>query len=382
MIYLHILQKHMNLTDQINHLIELGPFNTSLKQKNGNLLNLFKQQIQHHIKNCKEYKNWYLSNNFQASEKITSLEEIPFIPSAVFKHLPLRSYPLLNKQIQSSGTTSSLKSTIYMDSATSLNQTKALTKILKFFLGKKKKPFFIVDIEPKNSTTKDGSIAARFAGMAGYLLAAKSKMYLLQEAESGRITLKEDALEILISSSKLEPVVIIGYTYMIWQYLLDSQDHKIHLQLGSDTQLIHFGGWKKLNDLKISKKNLMQTLDHTLSISKERILDIYGFTEQLGTVYIAQGEGGCVVSDYSYLIVRDPVTLKPVLDGDVGFLQFLSILPISYPGFSILNDDLGMITERKIGIDGQEIIKFNVMSRLEKAESRGCGDTLPENFYI
>jgi hypothetical protein len=382
MTYLNILQKHMNLTNQINDLIELGPFNNSIKQKNGNLLSLFKLQIKHHIKNCKAYKNWYLSNDFQAPAKITSLEEIPFLPSAIFKYLPLKSDPSISKKIQSSGTTSSLKSTIYIDSSTSLNQTKALTKILKFFLGNKKKPFFIVDLEPKNSINQDGSIAARFAGMAGYLLAAKSKTYLLQETNNGGIALKRDALEMLANLSKQEPVVIIGYTYMIWQHLLDSQEDKINLNLGSETQLIHFGGWKKLNDLKISKKRLMQTLNRILSINKERILDIYGFTEQLGTVYIAQGEDGCVVSDYSYLIVRDTATLKPVPDGDIGFLQFLSILPISYPGFSILNDDLGMITERKIGIDGQEIIKFKVMSRLEKAESRGCGDTLPENFYI
>ena len=89
-----------------------------------------------------------------------------------------------------------------------------------------------------------------------------------------------------------------------------------------------------------------------------------------------------MVSDYSHLIVRDPITLHPVKDGEIGFLQFMSILPTSYPGFSILNDDLGSITERKISSDGREIVKFNVLSRLEKAESRGCGDTLPDNFYI
>lgn len=372
----------MKLTRQIQSLIELGPFNSTVEQKNKNLLNLFKLQLAHHIESCKEYKNWCYRNNFQELDNIKSLEDIPFLPSAIFKHLSLKSNNSNNKQIQSSGTTSQLKSKIFLDSNTSLNQTKSLTKILKFFLGDKKKPFFIVDIEPKNSKNIDGTIAARFAGMSGYMLAAKSKTYLLKESETGNIVLKEDALNKLIEASNSGQVIVIGYTYMIWQHLLDSNQNNVNLSLGSDTKLIHFGGWKKLNDLNITKKNLLEKIESTFSLSSNCVFDIYGFTEQLGTVYVAEGEEGCLVSDYSHLIVRDPITLDPVRDGEIGFLQFMSILPTSYPGFSILNDDLGSITERKITNDGREIVKFNVLSRLERAESRGCGDTLPDNFYI
>jgi phenylacetate-coenzyme A ligase PaaK-like adenylate-forming protein len=372
----------MKLTEQIQSLIELGPFNSTLEQKNENLLNLFKLQVTHHIKSCKEYKNWFARNNFQDLSKIKNLEDIPFLPSAIFKHLSLKSNNSNNKQIQSSGTTSQLKSKIFLDTNTSLNQTKSLTKILKFFLGEKKKPFFIVDIEPKNSQNIDGTIAARFAGMSGYMLAAKSKTYLLEESKTGKIVLKKDVLKKLIKESNSGQVILIGYTYMIWQHLLDSNENNANFNLGIDTKLIHFGGWKKLNDLNISKKNLLEKIESTLNLTSNCVFDIYGFTEQLGTVYVAEGEEGCLVSDYSYLIVRDPITLHPVKDGEIGFLQFMSILPTSYPGFSILNDDLGSITQRKITSDGREIVKFNVLSRLEKAESRGCGDTLPDNFYI
>ena len=40
--------------------------------------------------------------------------------------------------------------------------------------------------------------------------------------------------------------------------------------------------------------------------------------------------------------------IKVVEDGKVGFMQFLSILPLSYPGISILNDDMGYISKRTI----------------------------------
>ena len=87
------------------------------------------------------------------------------------------------------------------------------------------------------------------------------------------------------------------------------------------------------------------------------------------------------MSDYSHVIVRDTNTLKVLEDGEIGFLQFFSALPMSYPGFSILNDDLGYISER-YNEGNREVLKFKVLSRLEKAEERGCGDTLPDNYYI
>ena len=114
-----------------------------------------------------------------------------------------------------------------------------------------------------------------------------------------------------------------------------------------------------------------------MGINEKNIIDIYGFTEQLGTVYPSNGMGGCKVPAYSELIVRDTQTLRPVSDGELGFLQFISPIAYSYPGLSILNDDLGKIVSRE-----DNIIEFEVHGRPENSEPRGCGDTLPENFLI
>ena len=62
-------------------------------------------------------------------------------------------------------------------------------------------------------------------------------------------------------------------------------------------------------------------------------------------------------------------------------MQFLSILPLSYPGISILNDDIGYVSKRTIR-NNVENIEFKVHSRLDKLDLRGCGDTLPDNYYI
>jgi hypothetical protein len=57
----------------------------------------------------------------------------------------------------------------------------------------------------------------------------------------------------------------------------------------------------------------------------------------------------------------------------------MNVLPDSYPGMSILTEDVGEI----LGVDdcpcGRKGKYFVFRSRLEKSESRGCGDTFREN---
>ena len=169
---------------------------------------------------------------------------------------------------------------------------------------------------------------------------------------------------------------------MLWNYFLENNYLKLHkIPCHNDTKIIHFGGWKKLQSKSVTKKIFIKKILERFNIKLSNILDIYGFSEQLGTVYISRGTNGCSINSYSHVLIRDPKTLNVVRDGEIGFMQFLSILPISYPGFSILNDDIGYISSRRI-VKNIEKIEFKIQSRLDRLEPRGCGDTLPNHYYI
>jgi len=373
----------MDLQKQIGNLLECDPFAIKADTKKIKLLSILKLLIKFHIENCPEYALWYQKSNFLIPEKINELEEIPFMPSAVFKYLTLRSDQGEVRTIKTSGTSSQAKSQIFINKETSLNQTKCLSKILSFILGTKRTPFFIIDSEPQTSFDSDVSLSARYAGMTGYFIAAKSTNYLLKEGKKGSLILNDETFDQLLEATKEGPITLIGYTYVLWEFLSrhsfnKSRSHKIN----DDAKLIHFGGWKKLQHKKVDKNIFNQEIKTKLNILTENIFDIYGFSEQLGTVYPAKGDGGSKVSSYSHVIVRDTSSLEVLKDGESGFLQFISPLPLSYPGFSILNDDIGYISDRKQNQVGQEIIEFQVLERLEKSDKRGCGDTLPENYYI
>ena len=368
------------LTDQISKMLKKAPYELNKKERDESLLNICRSQIKFHIKNCDPYKEWYLKNNFKIPDKISDLNEVPFIPSSVFKHLNLKSSNKKSKKISSSGTTSQLKSNVYIDSKTSLNQTSALSKILSSHIGKSRIPFFIIDLEP-SKINQNNEMSARYAGMSGYLIAAKKRFYMLKEINGDMVVCKE-SLKALESATKEGPVVVIGYTYMLWQFINKYKGLNQNIKLHKDSKIIHFGGWKKLSSEKIKKELLNQNISKYFNTEVNNILDIYGFTEQLGTIYVSKGDGGCGITDYSHVIVRDTNSLKEVKDGKYGFLQFISCLPESYPGFSILNDDIGCISHREITNEGREIIHFEVAERLKEAEARGCGDTLPEDYYL
>jgi hypothetical protein len=136
--------------------------------------------------------------------------------------------------------------------------------------------------------------------------------------------------------------------------------------------IMHIGGWKKLYDQKVSKEEFNKNLVDVFGVKNENILDVYGFTEQLGTVYISRGDGMKEIPKISKVIVRDPYTLEVLKDNKEGLLQFLNPIPYSYPGLSVLTDDLGV----KKTIDNKEY--FEITGRAKNSEIRGCGDILSE----
>ena len=64
----------------------------------------------------------------------------------------------------------------------------------------------------------------------------------------------------------------------------------------------------------------------------------------------------------------------PEENGSEGLIQLLSVIPKSYPGHSILTEDLGTIhgeDDCKCGLKGKY---FLVHGRVKEAEIRGCSD--------
>jgi hypothetical protein len=187
------------------------------------------------------------------------------------------------------------------------------------------------------------------------------------------MSLDEEGLRTYLAWAAGRPVLLFGFTFMVWQYLVQALERGgRRLELAGGI-LVHSGGWKKLQEAAVDPGTFRERVEAATGI--KRVINFYGMVEQVGGVYFENPKHHLQAPIYSEIIVRDPVTLAPLPDGQPGLVQVLSCLPTSYPGHSLLTEDLGVIR----GVDpegtGMGGRSFEILGRVPKAELRGCSDT-------
>jgi hypothetical protein len=106
-----------------------------------------------------------------------------------------------------------------------------------------------------------------------------------------------------------------------------------------------------------------------------RIHNFYGMVEQIGSVFLECSEGLLHAPNMADVIVRDPHTWREAGVGETGVAQVVSALPTSYPGHSLLTEDLAEVVAVDDCACGWRGKAFRVHGRVLRAELRGCSDT-------
>lgn len=296
-----------------------------------------------------------------------SCSELPWIPVGLFKSHRLISVPDadLFKTMTSSGTSGDPVSRVYLDRATAQRQAEALASIMASVLGRDRLPMLIVDWP---GVIRDRTqFSARGAGILGMMTFARQPRYLLDEG----MRLDVAGLVDFLRQHGNGPFIVFGFTFMVWQHLL-RQISGLGLDL-SNGILIHSGGWKALQEQAVDDEVFRRSFLEQTGLS--RIHSFYGMVEQVGSVFLEGADGFLHPPNFADVIVRDPVTWEEAALGQVGVVQVLSMLPSSYPGHSILTEDLGVIQ----GIDddpgGWLGKRFSLLGRVPRTQLRGCSDT-------
>ena len=358
-------------------IVAQGPYSLQDRQKNVYLLKIIREQLKIACRNSRQIDNYFTKQGLNI-DAIQKLDDIPYIPVQMFKLFDLRTCQEneIVKVLQSSGTTGGTPSRIPLDKVTTLTQIKALKSILSDYLGEKRKIFLVIDHEGINSPKM--AFSARTAGVRGLSIYAKKIYYLLRE-EDGKLVLNMPVIRDVIDCCSQEDVYAFGFTYIIWTVFYN-QLKKEGIQFSFEHfTLFHGGGWKKMGDLAVSKETFSDTIAGIFSTNPKNILDFYGMAEQAGIIFVDCEQGNKHVPGFSQVIILDPFTLEPCDIGKTGFIEVMSILADSYYDQAILTEDLGML----IGVDdcpcGRKGRYFRFVSRVEKAELRGCGDTFRES---
>ena len=307
--------------------------------------------------------------------------DIPAIPVHVFKALGNKLSSVtrdkITTQLQSSAT-SGMPSTILLDKITARRQTKAMARVMQQILGSKRRPFCIMDIDP--SSPNRGNLGARLAAINGYLNFSSTAHYFIDAVgkDAPLQFLADNFIEHLKSLDNGTPIVVFGFTFVLYHTVFQTlKERGIVINLFIGSQVIHIGGWKKLEEKKVDKKVFNAQISSVFGINSEDVIDIYGFTEQMGLNYPDCKAGWKHLPVYSEVLIRNEADLSICPDGTMGLLEFLSPLQHSYPGNVVLTDDLGVSRTGKCecGYVGR---RFKVLGRAQKAEVRGCGDIMSE----
>jgi hypothetical protein len=328
-----------------------------------NLSNL----TEHHRRNCLEYDRLIriLYPSFRGAD---DLRAVPFIPVGLFKSHALRSVPESEvfRTLLSSGTTGQQPSRIVLDRETARRQTLALSRIMTHVLGPNRLPMLLVE---SSSVVQDRrNFNARVAGLLGMMNFGRDHFYALDD----KLDLDLPGLRAFLARFAGEPFLIFGFTFLVWQnFLLRLAGLDLDLSNGI---LIHSGGWKKLQDQAVGPEELRRRF--TVETGLSRIYNFYGMVEQVGSVFLEGEDGYLYPPNFADVLVRDPITFEELPTGQTGLLQVVSILPSSYPGHSLLTEDLGVIHAIDSSSCGRHGKAFSVLGRLPRAELRGCSDVI------
>ena len=342
---------------------EAAPFSVDQTEKDAFFAEELKQLTKHHRRSCQAYDD--ICNGLG--------QDGPYLPVALFKDLELRSVPEeeVVRQVTSSGTTGQQVSRIFLDAPTAELQRWALCSITGDFIGGRRMPMLIIDSPDVLRDRR--KFTARGAGILGFSMMSSKRFYALDE----NMEVDWESIEAFKEAAKAGPSFAFGFTFMIWAYLVQALQREGKCLDLKDCYLIHGGGWKKLQNQKVSDEVFRETLRQVCGI--EQVSDYYGMAEQTGSIFMQCPEGHLHASIYSDIEVLDPLDFTPCKEGEPGLIALRSWLPGSYPGHLLLTEDSGRI----LGTDncpcGRKGKVFKVEGRIRKAEIRGCSDTFAEN---
>ena len=329
--------------------------------------NTLKHQINFHRNNSIQYNNFINNINLNL-KKLKSIENLPFLHVNNFKENNLYSVKknTIYKILNSSGTTNQNLSKIYLDKINAKNQIIALKKILHSVLGENRLPMLIFEKSP--DLIDKNKFGAKIAAILGFSIFGRKHTFVINSKNEINYNLLNNFLK-NFSNKKF---LIFGFTSSIYEYLIKKLNKKKVSGFFKKGILLHGGGWKKLEKIKINNIDFKKILQKKLKIS--RVINYYGIVEQTGSIFLECEKCNCFHNNvFNDIIIRnDKFNILKV--NQRGIVQVLSILPTSYPGNSILLEDEGYLVNTKNKNCLNSGKSFRIIGRIPKAEVRGCSD--------
>lgn len=163
-----------------DNITEISPYSLAKEKKERLITERLVKLTELHNESCEKYRRILDSIKYDR-KKVSSYQDIPFLPVRLFKELSLKSVSdeMIVKIMTSSGTSGQAVSKIYLDKITSANQQKAMVKIVSDFIGSDRLPMIILDCAAVIRNRQ--MFSARGAGILGFSIFGSRKIYAFDE---------------------------------------------------------------------------------------------------------------------------------------------------------------------------------------------------------
>jgi hypothetical protein len=212
------------------------------------------------------------------------------------------------------------------------------------------------------------NLNARNTAIRGFSIFGKNHTYIINNSNE----IDYNFLNLFLKEFGNSKFLVFGFTSDVFNFLIKKIDiNKIKYDFRNGF-LLHGGGWKKMEENKIDNKLFKKKLLDKIKI--KNVFNYYGMVEQTGSIFIECKCGKFITSIFSDIIIRDE-NFNVLKKNKRGLIQLFSLLPTSYPGHSILTEDIGEIIDehgcKKCDLKGKSFI---VHGRAKQSELRGCSD--------
>jgi hypothetical protein len=360
--------------DKIDRLLSMPPYALPPEERQACLLEVLKDELDYACQRHAGYKN-YIQEWPRDYRSATRVADLPFLPVRILKANPPLSFvnhDEVKRTLTSSATTSQMPSRVVLDSPTARRMTKGIVSIVRDFIGPARRPYLVVDTA--GFLGGGGDLGARGAAIQGLQPFASETTHCLSPSAQGDLILDRDRLKQFAKDRQGTEVLVYGFTFILWNHLVKPLAAEgVCLNL-PNVWILHSGGWKRLQDQAVEKTVFNEQLARVFGCSPDRIVDFYGMVESVGVIYPDCSAGNKHGPVFGDVIVRNPLTLEPVVAGEHGIVQVCSILPTSFPGHLLLTEDMAKVLAYDGCPCGRRGISFRFAGRVPKAELRGCGN--------
>jgi hypothetical protein len=192
-------------------------------------------------------------------------------------------------------------------------------------------------------------------------LAAASRYRIDVEAATGFLADAE---------ARREPVCAMGTTAAFAALFSELRSGGVKLRLAPGSRMMDTGGAKG-QAVAMQASEVIEQAGELLAIAPAMVVNEYGMTELCSQLYDATTFNCADASNtqerfkipppWLRVTARDPVTLRPMADGEIGLLTFFDLANVGSVS-AVMTEDLGWVERGRV----------RVLGRATAGEARGC----------